>query len=322
MSVEDPEPTGAHGHGHGSVDRSALVMRALLVTLVLNASYLVVEAGAGWWSGSLALLSDAAHMLGDVAALLLAYGAAHLATRSGSPNHTFGLRRAEVIGALLNGLILLGAVAWIFVEAVERLLNGAPEVAGPVVLAVATIGLFVNLGSAWYLSRSDKDNLGVRGALAHMLADALGSVGAMVAAVLVMAGVPGADAVVSVLIGALVLVGTWGVLRDSTRVLLQFPPRDLQVDSVRGALAAVDGLADVHDLHLWSLDGQSGVLTAHLVLVDPQRWQAVLAEARRTLIEDLGIAHVTLQVEVAGSCHGDACPALARAPEIHHGHGH
>lgn len=311
-----------HGHGHGSPEKGAVVLRALLITLLLNFTYLVVEAVAGWWSGSLALLSDAAHMLGDVAALLLAFAAAHLASRRGSPNHTFGLRRAEVIGALLNGLILLLACGWIFVEAAERLMQGAPEVAGPVVLTVATVGLFVNLGSAWYLSRSDPHNLGVRGALAHMLADALGSVGAMVAAALVMAGVPSADAIVSVLIGALVLVGTFSVLRDSIRVLLQFPPSNLHVDRVRGALAGVDGLADVHDLHLWSLDGQQGVLTAHLVLVDPGRWQTVLAEARRTLVEEVGIPHVTLQVEAAGSCHDAGCPALAAPVDPHRLHGH
>ena len=191
---------------------------------MLNGGYLIVEAVAGWMSGSLALLSDAAHMLSDVGALALAWGASQLAATVARREHTFGLRRAEIVGAFVNALTLLAACGWIAFEAIQRLIEGPPEVGGLAVLVVAIIGLFVNLGSAWVLHRSDPHNLGVRGALMHMLADALGSVGAIVAALFLMAGVAAADPIVSLAIAGLILAGTWGLLRDSGRVLLQFPP--------------------------------------------------------------------------------------------------
>lgn len=299
------------------------VERALAVALALNAAYLVVEAVGGWLSGSLALLSDAAHMLGDVGALALAWGAARIAREAARPEHTFGLRRAETVGAFVNGLLLLAAVAWIIWEAVGRLIGGAPAVAGTTVLVVAAIGLGVNLGSAWYLARADSGNLNVRGALLHMLADALGSVGAIVAALFVLAGYPAADAIVSIAIALLVLFGSWGLLRDATRVLLQLPPPELRVGRVREVLADVPGLSSVHDLHVWTLDGQSGILSAHLVIEDESRWQEVMAEARRRLVDDVGIPHVTLQPECSGHCGDHHCPALvAQAHGHHHGHAH
>ncbi len=307
-------------HTHGTP-----VERALAIALLLNGIYLVVEAVGGWLSGSLALLSDAAHMLGDVGALALAWGAARLARGAAKPEHTFGLRRAETVGAFVNGLMLLAAVAWITWEAVGRLVQGSPAVAGRTVLVVAAIGLLVNLGSAWYLARSDSGNLNVRGALLHMLADALGSVGAIVAALFVMGGYPAADAIVSVGIAALVLVGSWGLLRDATRVLLQMPPPQLRVGRVRDALADVPGLSSVHDLHVWTLDGQNGILSAHLVIADESRWQEVMQEARRRLVEEVGIPHVTLQPECSGHCGDHNCPALESSAEPHghhHGHGH
>ena len=188
-------------------------------------------------------------------------------------------------------------------------------------LVVAIIGLFVNLGSAWVLHRSDPHNLGVRGALMHMLADALGSVGAIVAALFLMAGVAAADPIVSLAIAGLILAGTWGLLRDSGRVLLQFPPPGASVAQVEQALAGVPGLSAVHDLHLWTLDGRSGILTAHLRLDDPDRWQEVQAAARKLLVEDLGIAHVTLQVEGHGDCpEGHDCSARQSGPVHAHAH--
>ena len=288
---------------------------------MLNGGYLIVEAVAGWMSGSLALLSDAAHMLSDVGALALAWGASQLAATVARREHTFGLRRAEIVGAFVNALTLLAACGWIAFEAIQRLIEGPPEVGGLAVLVVAIIGLFVNLGSAWVLHRSDPHNLGVRGALMHMLADALGSVGAIVAALFLMAGVAAADPIVSLAIAGLILAGTWGLLRDSGRVLLQFPPPGASVAQVEQALAGVPGLSAVHDLHLWTLDGRSGILTAHLRLDDPDRWQEVQAAARKLLVEELGVAHVTLQVEGHGDCpEGHDCSARQSGPVHAHAH--
>ncbi len=304
-----------HGHGHGHshdaddchgfhVDpsRDALVRRALLGSLLLNGMFLVVEAVVGWWSGSLALLSDAAHMLSDVGALVLALGAAHLAGRAASEGRSFGFRRAEPLGAFVNGLTLLVACAWILWEAVERLREGVPEVAGMAVLVVGIIGLAINLGSAWMLARSDRDNLNVRGALMHMLADALGSVGAIVAALFVLAGKPLADPLVSLLIAALVLYGTFHILRDSTVVLLQFAPPGVDIKALRERVLGVPGVVGLHDLHIWTLDGRRAVLSAHIQVDDP----ASLDEVRERATEELaalGIHHVTLQIERDG-CSG------------------
>lgn len=295
-----------HGHSHAPAASGTGTQRALLWALALNGGFLFIEAGVGWVTGSLALLSDAVHMLGDVGALLVALGAGRLALQGWRPSRTYGLKRAEVLGGFVNGLTMLLAVAWIVWEAVDRLASGPPEVPGTAILVVGVIGLAINLGSAWWLWRADKDSLNVRGALVHMLADALGSVGAIVAAGLVMWGFPAADALVSLFIAALVLYGTWGVLRDTTAVLLELPPPGFDVDGLRAVLRGDAGVASIHDLHVWTLDGVEPLVTVHLVLeqgVDPT---AVRDRVRGTLKEALSVTHTTLQLEAAGSghCHG------------------
>lgn len=296
-----------HGHSHGHAAGTPGVRKALTIALVLNAAFLVIEAGAGWLTGSLALLSDAAHMVSDVGALALALGATHLAERRGGAHGTFGFRRAETIGAFVNGLLLLAACAWIATEAVGRLLAGPPEVPGLPVFVVAAAGLVVNVGSAWWLARADRDNLNVRGALLHMLADAVGSVGAMIAAGLLLLGYPLADPVVSLLIAAMVLFGSWGLLRDATRVLLQFAPAHLDVPGLRTAMAGVPGVVDVHDLHVWTLDGQRLVLSAHLEVADTIAPEAARLAASTLLSREFGIDHSTLQVERGEPCSGGNC---------------
>lgn len=274
-------------------------MRALSVSLVLNGTFLVIEAGAGFATGSLALLSDAAHMLSDVGSLGLALGAAILAARPTLPSRTFGWRRAEVVGGFVNALTLLAACGFIVWEAVDRLREGPPEVAGLPVLIVGAIGLAINLGSAWMLARSDRGDLNIRAALAHMLADALGSLGAMVAAILLMFGYSGADPIVSLFIAGLVLWGTWGLLRDATAILLQFPPAGFPVEPLRQELTTVEGVVSVHDLHVWTLDGRGAIVSAHLVVeagLDPH---TVRGSALRMMREAHGVRHATLQIESA-----------------------
>lgn len=306
-SGPDPSPLDHehdHGHGHGGAAK-----RALLVALVLNGVFLVVEAVAGWLSGSLALLSDAAHMLGDVGGLVLAYAAAHIADRVGGITQTFGFRRVEVLGAFVNGILLVLASGWILFEAMQRIVSGVPEPVGWPILVVGSIGLAINLGSALALWRSDDGSLNIRGALIHMLADALGSVGAIVAAVFVLYGHGIADPLVSLLIAGLVLFATWRLLNDSGRILLQFAPAGTDVPGVRASLNDLDGVESLHDFHIWTLDGQLPILSVHLVLgpdVDPLD---VHARALDRLAEEHGIWHATVQVED---------PAM---PARMHGHG-
>jgi cobalt-zinc-cadmium efflux system protein len=276
-------------------------MRAISLSLALNGVFLVVEVAVGLATGSLALLSDAAHMLSDVGALVLALAAARLALRPAEGARTFGMRRAEVVGGFVNGLTLIGACGVITWEAVGRLHAGPPQVPGLPVLVVGGLGLLINLGSAWALARSDRANLNVRGALVHMLADALGSVGAMVAAGLVMAGYPAADPVVSLFIAGLVLWGTVGLLRDTGRVLLQFPPAGFDVEGMCLGLEGVPGVASVHDAHVWTLDGQSAIVSVHLVARPGVDLEILRAEAVGLLERAHGVRHATLQVEGDGA---------------------
>lgn len=270
---------------------------ALWLSLVLNGGFLLVEAGVGWWSGSLALLSDAAHMLSDVGALVLALVAARLAVRKAGVQTTFGLRRSEVLGAFVNGLLLALATVWIVAEAIGRMSTEVGEVPGLPVLVVGLVGLGINLGSAWMLWRSASDNLNIRGALAHMLADALGSVGAVFAAGFLMAGYPLADPLISLLIAVIIGWGAWGVLRESARVLLQASPEHHDVAAVRATLLALDGVSGIHDLHMWSLDGQDGLLSAHLVVPVGTDLNTVRLAAETALKANHRLHHVTLQVE-------------------------
>ena len=314
-----------HAHGAGSGHKGRVVRRALLGSLLFNGGFLIIEAVAGFWTGSLALLSDAAHMVSDVAALAVALWVSHLATRPATPKQTFGLLRAEVLGAFVNAATLLVACVFIFKAAVERLMSGPPHVAGWPVLIVAVTGLAINLISAWMLWRSDSTNINVRGALAHMLADALGSVGAMLAALLTLfAGWMAADAVIGAVIGMMVLWGTWGILRDSTRVLLEFAPSGLDQGTVSEALSQIDGVAGVHELHVWTLGSGQACATAHLVLESEGNQSQVLKRAEKVLHADLGIPHTTLQVDPATEyeCTQKECPLLAEAEGngSHHPH--
>jgi cobalt-zinc-cadmium efflux system protein len=253
-----------HTHGHAATARDA--RPALVFSLGLNAIFLVVEAAIGVWSGSLALLSDAAHMASDVGALVLALAATQLARRRASARMTFGLQRSETLGAFVNALLLVGVAGLVVREAVNRIQMGPPPVPGVPVLVAGALGLVVNAWSAWSLYHSsDRDNLNVRAALIHMLADALGSVGAIVASLFLLRGVYAADSIVSMLVAGLIIAGSASILKDSGRILLQLPPPGLDVGRIRARLALLDGVEAVHDLHAWTMDGKDPIVTAHLV---------------------------------------------------------
>ena len=287
-------PGEPHVHPHaGQEGHNGTLLVALLPTLFFAG----VEAVAGWWSGSLALLSDAAHMVTDSSALGLAAAAAWLARRPPSTRHSYGLVRAEVLAALVNSLLMLVLIGFIAHEAIDRF--GSPrEIAGGTVIGVAVTGLIVNLVVAWVLSRGEH-TLNTRAALLHVLGDALGSVAAITAGVvIVVTGWMPIDPLLSLLVAALILVSALRLLREAVHVLMKGVPLHIRLDAVGRDLAALPGVLRVHDLHVWTLFSGTLALSTHLELRDLADWPATLAAASRTMEARHGIRHVTLQPEV------------------------
>ena len=284
---------GRHGHDH-SVTATPPAARALWLALALTAGFAVVEAIGGWWSGSLALISDAGHMATDAAAFVLALIAQRVSRRPPSQHASYGYARAEVLAAFINALAMLALVVWIAVEAVQRLLAPTP-VQGPTVMVVAAAGMAVNVVVAWMLSRVS-GNINARGALLHVFGDLLGSVAALIAgAVIYTSGWTPIDPILSVVVAMLILRSTWELLRHSSSVLLERVPAHLSYDEIGRALALLPGVTGVHDLHVWHMSAERTALSAHVTLIDGQAWPSTLAAARRLLRERFGIDHVTLQ---------------------------
>lgn len=285
-----------HGH-HGQHVHAAGRSGALGWAVGLTLLYAGVELGAGWWFGSLALMSDAGHMVSDAAALGLAWFAAWVASRPAGMRHSFGFARAEVIAAFVNGLALLLLVLVIVVEAVRRLLQPAP-VDGAGVMLVAFFGLLLNLLVAYVLSRSER-TLNVRAALVHVLADIFGSFAALVAgAVIHVTGWKPIDPILSLVIAALIVATAIQLLRDALHVLMEGVPRSLDLREVGLALARLEHVLDVHDLHIWHISSGQVALSAHVKLTALEHWPAILAQARGVLADRYGIDHATLQPEL------------------------
>ena len=268
--------------------------RALWAALLLTGGFALVEALGGWFAGSLALISDAGHMVTDAASFVVALIAATVAARAPTRRASYGYARAEVLAAFVNALAMLALIVWIAVEAVLRLLTPTP-VAGPLVMAVAAVGLAVNLAVAWILSRS-AGGINARGALLHVFGDLLGSVAALVAgAVIYRTGWTPIDPILSLVVVVLILRSTLALLRESTGVLMERVPSHLSYDAVGRALAVLPGVTGVHDLHVWHMSAERVALSAHVVLTEGAAWPRVLAAAQRMLVRDFGIEHVTLQ---------------------------
>jgi cobalt-zinc-cadmium efflux system protein len=292
-----------HGHHHHHAHH-AQSARRLGVALLLAASFLAAEVVGGLLTGSLALLADAGHMLSDVAALVLALAAIALSRRPPSATRTFGHHRAEVLAALFNGLALVVIAGVVVREAIERWTSPPEVLAGPMMI-VAFGGFVVNVLAMAVLHGGAGDSLNVRAAFLHVLADALGSVGALASgAAIYWLDWRWADPAASVLIAVLVLVSALGLLRQTVRVLMQATPPDLDLDEVKGAMEQTSGVREVHDLHAWTLTSGKELLTAHVVLDDPVAWSGVLEALHHLLIDERGIGHVTLQPELpdAGPC--------------------
>lgn len=274
----------AGGHSH------------LTGALALTLSFAFVEALAGVWSGSLALISDAGHMLTDSTALGMAAFAAWLARKPPSGRHTYGLVRAEILAAVFNGILMLALIAFIATEALDRFAQPR-DVKGEAVTVVAVLGLLINLGVAWKLSHGERD-LNTRGALMHVMGDLMGSVAAITAGVVIMfTGWTPIDPLLSLLVAGLILVSAWRLLSEAVHVLLEAVPNHIDLEDVGGTLSGIANVVSVHDLHIWSLSSGTIALSAHLDVEDLSHWSGVLAEARRLLAQRYGIRHVTLQPE-------------------------
>lgn len=262
----------------------------------LTLAYAAIEAAIGWWAGSLALVADAGHMVSDAGALALAAAAAWFARRPASRLHSYGFGRAEFVAALVNSLALLALVAWLAVSAVRRLQDPQP-VAGEAVSVTAALGLAINILVAWLLSRGER-SLNTRAALLHVVGDLLGSIAALIAGVVItFTGWTPIDPLLSLFIGALIVLSSLRLLREALHGLMEGVPPHLSLEDIGRAMAAVPGVASVHDLHIWSVAPDEPMLSAHLTVKDLKRWPAVLAATRALLAERYGIEHATLQPE-------------------------
>ena len=301
LSLENGEDQVRHHLGHDSGSKT------LLIALLLTLGFACVEVVAGFWSGSLALLSDAAHMVTDATSLGLAAAAAWLARRPPSLQHSYGLVRAEVLAALINSLAMLVLIGFIVYEAIHRFSTPQP-IAGGTVVVVAVIGLIVNLIVAWTLHH-DVHTLNSRAALLHVLGDALGSVAAITAGIVILAtGWTPIDPLLSLFVALLISISALRLLREVVHVLMEGVPLNIKLEAVGHDLAALPGVLRVHDLHVWTLSSGTLALSAHLEIRSLSDWPKLLESARQTLASRHGIRHVTLQPEAL------AAAPLVRAP--------
>ncbi len=287
-----------HDHAHHAHGASADADRRwLAVALGLIAGFMLVEVVVGIIASSLALLSDAAHMLTDAGSIALALVAVQLAARPPSHRYTFGLGRAEILSAQVNGASLLVLAGVIAIEAVRRLID-PPDVEGGLVIVVGVVGGLVNVGAAWALSRSERRSLNVEGAMAHVLADLYGSVAATTSGVvIVLTGAGEADGAAALIVAALMLRSGWRVLRASSRILLEGSPKDIDVDEVGRALARHPGVVEVHDLHVWEVTSGFPALAAHVLVPEGDDCHSRRRELEALLHERFGVDHTTLQVD-------------------------
>ena len=289
---------GGHGHSHAPADFG----RAFAIGAALNIAFVAAEAAAGLWTGSLALLADAGHNLSDVLSLLLAWAAAEMAKRAPTLRRTYGLRKGTILASLANaGLLLLavGAIVW---EAVRRFGSPDPVEPGPV-MGVAAIGVVINTATALMFMKGHND-LNVRGAFLHMAADAAVSLGVVLAAVVILfTGWFWIDPAISLVIAAVIVIGTWGLLRDSLDMALDAAPRGIDTGKVRDWLAARPGVTEVHDLHIWAMSTTETALTAHLIRPDNAECDVFLRETAEGLEKTFRIGHPTLQVETGEGGH-------------------
>ena len=301
-----------HGHGHGHAHGPANYNRAFAIGISLNVGFATIEAAYGYFASSLALIADAGHNFSDVLGLLLAWGASYLSQRQPSERRTYGLRSSSILAAMFNALILLvavGAIAW---EAIRRF-NEPAQVAGETVIWVALIGIIINTATAMLFMSGRKDDLNIRGAYLHMVADAAVSAGVVIAGLAIMySGKQWIDPVVSLIIVAVIFFGTWSLLRESIDLALHAIPKGIDPKKVNTYLEGLPGVTAVHDLHIWGLSTTESALTAHLVKSYSEDEDALIARACKELLDLFGIKHTTLQWERDDS----SCPSGGGCEEL------
>ncbi|WP_213881364.1 cation diffusion facilitator family transporter [Pseudomonas sp. dw_358] len=294
-------PDHNHSHaGHQHATPPAGFDSAFAIGSAINAAFVVGEVVFGLSAHSVALLADAAHNLGDVLGLLLAWWAVSLGRRQPTRSRTYGLGRSSILASLTNAVVLLVGVGGITVEALRRLVEGVPsgEVGGQTVMIVAAIGIAINGFTAWLFARGRKGDLNVRGAFLHMAADAAVSAGVVLSGLVIyLTGWSWIDPLVSLAIAALIVLSTWGLLRDSINLALDKVPEHIDVDQVSAYLGSLPGVSEVHDLHIWALSTTQTALTAHLVVPGGSADDGMLREVARVLNSRYAIDHATLQVE-------------------------
>ena len=307
----------SHSHDHGHSHAPADFGRAFAIGVVLNSAFVLVEAGFGLWSGSMALVADAGHNLSDVLGLLIAWGAAHMTARPASSRYTYGYKSSSILAALANAGLLLIALGAILFETIDRLFDPAP-VEGWTMIAVAGVGILINGGTALMFMRGRKHDLNIRGAFLHMAADALISVGVVVAGVgILLTGQWLIDPVTSLVIVAIIGWGTWGLLKDSVKMGLLAVPEKIDESAVRSYLAGLPGVAAAHDLHIWPMSTTETALTVHLIMPGGHPGDAFLHDLAHELEHRFSIEHATVQVETGEEpdCHLRA----AHGAGAHHG---
>ncbi|MBA9025363.1 MULTISPECIES: cation diffusion facilitator family transporter [Bacillaceae] len=293
-----------HSHDHGHHHHHSANKKALLSSCLLISIFMVVEVIGGFITNSLALLSDAGHMLSDAAALGLSFAAIKLGERKATQSKSFGYKRFEIIAAALNGLTLIVISVVIFIEAIRRFQN-PPEVQSVGMLTIAVIGLIVNIIAAWILMSGDKENLNVRSAFLHVIGDLLGSVGAIVAALIIyFFGWGIADPIASIIVAILIIISGWRVVKESFHILMEGTPAQVNVKEVKSALLKIAHVKDVHDLHIWSITSGYMSLSCHIAIDKTVGHDTVLHEAQKLLHDQFSIEHSTLQVE----CYDKGCP--------------
>jgi cobalt-zinc-cadmium efflux system protein len=293
----------SHNHGHSPVHRANKKnLRRVMIALVLTGLFMVVEVVGGIISGSLALLADAGHMLTDTMALALAAMAFHVSKRPPDGKLTFGYQRFQILAAFVNGLSLLAIVGWILFEAISRFMN-PNEIIGETMLLVATAGLVVNLISFTVLHTGDQENLNIRGAALHVAGDLLGSVAAIVAAlVIIYTGWTPIDPILSVVVAVLIFKSAWTLVKRSGHILLEGAPEWLDVPAMQERIVAgVPGVGEIHHVHIWGLTPQELMLTMHMSIVDGVASQSdVVRDTKRFMKDEYGIGHSTIEVDIDG----------------------
>jgi cobalt-zinc-cadmium efflux system protein len=271
--------------------------KRLGIVLVLTVVYMMVEIIGGLLSNSLALLADAGHMLSDAGALGLSLLATWIAQIPATSSHTYGYHRTEILAALVNGAALIAIAVFIFTEAYQRI-GEPPAIEGALMMSIATGGLLINALGLWILNTGQSQGLNVRGARLHLASDALGSLGAILAGVLIWVfGWSWADPIASVLISVLVVYSSWALLKETVAVLMEGAPGHIDVDEVRNIICGIAGVRSAHDLHVWTITSGLVALSVHVVVTEDHSAGLLLAEMRRVLHEQFGIDHTTIQIE-------------------------